>query len=140
LNTTEAVLERNKAIVTSLLEAFATLDIDAMDALIAIDGIWEIPGDVEQFPLAGVMKKETLLGQLPAVFPSGIRMTPTGMTAEGDRVAVEVRSEGVMADGFLYGNRYHFLFVLRNDKVVVAREYCDTQTAVRLVPHMAATP
>ena len=45
------------------------------------------------------------------------------MTAEGDRVAVEVESQGRLADGSPYRNRYHNLFVFRGEKVALLREY-----------------
>jgi ketosteroid isomerase-like protein len=128
--------ERNKQIVLKLLDAFEHLDIDSMDALLATDVMWEIPGDPLQFPLAGPLSRNDLLARLPVVFPYGIRMTATGVTAEGDRVGVEVESEGVMGDGYVYRNRYHFLFAVRDDRVVLAREYCDTQTAAGLLAHM----
>jgi hypothetical protein len=130
--------ERNTQIVLRLLDAFEHLDIDTMDALLDPDAVWDIPGDPEQFSLAGLLPKADLLAQLPVVFPNGIAMTATGAIAEGDRVAVEVQSEGVMGDGYVYRNRYHFLFGVRNERVVLAREYCDTQTAAGLLPHMSS--
>lgn len=130
--------ERNTQIVLKLLDAFEHLDIDTMDALLATDAVWEIPGDPVQFALAGLMSRNDLLTRLPVVFPHGIRMTATGVTADGERVGVEVESEGVMGDGYVYRNRYHFLFAVRNEHVVLAREYCDTQTAASLLAHMTA--
>jgi ketosteroid isomerase-like protein len=49
-----------------------------------------------------------------------------GMTAEGDRVAVEAESRFHTAKGRLYNNRYHFLFVIRDGKIVRFDEYLDT--------------
>jgi hypothetical protein len=128
-------IEQNKRIVLQLLGAFEHLDLATMDALLEHDVVWEIPGDPVQFALAGPLSRDDLLAQLPVMFPHGIRMTPTGVTAEGDRVGVEVESEGVMSDGYVYRNRYHFLFTVRNGHVVLAREYCDTQTAAALLAH-----
>jgi ketosteroid isomerase-like protein len=127
--------QRNKQIVLQLLDAFEYLDLATMDALLATDVVWEIPGDPSQFPLAGPLSRDDLLTQLPVMFPHGIRMTATGVTAEGDRVGVEVESEGVMGDGYVYRNRYHFLFAVQDERVVLAREYCDTQTAARILDH-----
>jgi len=56
----------------------------------------------------------------------GILLTIEGVTAEGDRVAVEARSEGQLRGGTRYANRYHWLFILRDGKIAVAREYNDT--------------
>jgi hypothetical protein len=48
------------------------------------------------------------------------------MTAEGDRVAVEAESKARLANGTLYHNRYHFLFVVRDGRIQVVKEYLDT--------------
>lgn len=58
--------------------------------------------------------------------PKGMRVTPTGLTAEGDRVAVEAESSGETATGRTYNNQYHFLFEVRDGKIQAAREYLDT--------------
>ena len=49
-----------------------------------------------------------------------------GMTVEGDRVAVEAESCFHTVRGALYNNRYHFLFVVRDGKIVRCNEYLDT--------------
>lgn len=41
-------------------------------------------------------------------------------------MAVEVESCGVKADGVIYNNLYHFLFVFRDAQIVSVREYMDT--------------
>jgi ketosteroid isomerase-like protein len=66
-------------------------------------------------------------GAIYQVFPQGIRFVIKAMTAEDDRVAVEAESEGMHVSGRLYGNQYHFLFRLRDGKVVELKEYMDTE-------------
>lgn len=52
------------------------------------------------------------------------------MIAEGDKVAVEAESHGVMKDsGKIYNNAYHFLFTVRDGKISKAREYSCSFTA-----------
>ena len=46
---------------------------------------------------------------------------------EGERVAVEAHSEGRHVSGATYSNEYHFLFVFREGKLAVLREYMDTE-------------
>lgn len=58
--------------------------------------------------------------------PNGIKLTVTGVTAEGDRVAVEMDAEGVAAIGGEYHNHYHDLLEIRDGKIVAGREYLDT--------------
>ena len=63
---------------------------------------------------------------LRRVFPQGLAFTIDAMTAEGERVAVEAHSEGRHVSGATYSNEYHFLFVFRDGKLVLLREYMDT--------------
>jgi ketosteroid isomerase-like protein len=51
------------------------------------------------------------------------------MTAEGERVAVEAKSEGVHTSGARYHNRYHFLLVVRDGRITELKEYLDTEHA-----------
>lgn len=55
----------------------------------------------------------------------GFSMTVDAMTAEGDRVAVEATSRGLLPDGTVYRNQYHWLFVLRDGQIALAKEYND---------------
>jgi uncharacterized protein len=56
-------------------------------------------------------------------------MTVIGTTAEGDRVAVEAAGKCVLPDGRPYNNSYHFVILLRDGRVRMVREYCDTKLA-----------
>ena len=56
----------------------------------------------------------------------GQRVTPTGITAEGDRVAVEAESYAKMKNGKTYQNTYHFLFIVKSGKIEAVKEYLDT--------------
>ena len=53
----------------------------------------------------------------------GIRLSLTGITAEGNRVAVEVVSDGETLEGKRYLNQYHFLFEF---KMANSLRYADT--------------
>ena len=58
----------------------------------------------------------------------GLRMTVRNTVAEGDQVALEVVSHGVLKNGRVYDNEYHLLMRLRGGKIAAVREY------VRLLP------
>ena len=62
-----------------------------------------------------------------------IRLTITGVTAEGDRVAVEMNANGVSATGEKYENEYHDLLEIRGGKIVAGREYLDTAHAAEVI-------
>jgi ketosteroid isomerase-like protein len=49
-----------------------------------------------------------------------------GITAEGDKVAVEYESDTPLTSGKRYQNTYHNLFVFRDGKLASGREYYDT--------------
>jgi len=51
-----------------------------------------------------------------------------GLTAEGDRVAVEARSE-MTFPGSVYRNEYHNLLIIRDGLIVSGKEYMDTRAA-----------
>ncbi|MFC3172762.1 nuclear transport factor 2 family protein [Novosphingobium bradum] len=55
-------------------------------------------------------------------------ITVLGITAEGDRVAIEAKSAGIAnpVTGRAYGNFYHFLFKVRDGQLVLFKEYQDT--------------
>lgn len=76
----------------------------------------------------------SILGQ----FPQGLQFRIEGLTAEGDRVAVEAESQGRHRDGRSYCNKYHFLFVLRDGKIVRMKEYMDTWLAGEFLGREAA--
>ena len=57
----------------------------------------------------------------------GFEMTILDMISQDDKVAAEVQGCGKLIDGAIYNNFYHFLFEIRDDKIVRVREYMDTK-------------
>jgi len=53
-------------------------------------------------------------------------------TAEKDRVAMEAKGDFLFDDGKEYKNTYHFLFIVRDGKVVEGKEYLDTALVERV--------
>jgi hypothetical protein len=51
----------------------------------------------------------------------------TGVTAEGERVAIEARGRGRLRNDRDYDNSYHFLVTVRDGRVSSVREYMDSQ-------------
>ena len=45
---------------------------------------------------------------------------------QDDHVAVEAESKATLVNGLPYHNRYHFLFVVRDGRIQVVKEYLDT--------------
>jgi ketosteroid isomerase-like protein len=124
--------EENKNVVLSFFENFSAGKVDAALAMLADTATWWVAGNPEQFVLAGTKTKAQfteLLHGLGAAMPKGLRVTPKGLTAEGERVAVEAESYGETATGKIYNNLYHFLFEVRDGKIQAVREYLDTMHA-----------
>jgi ketosteroid isomerase-like protein len=122
----------NKATAAEFFARFSASDIPGALATMTDDATWLIPGKPELSPAAGLYQKDritklfyTMLKQLK----SGLKMTVKGMVAEGDRVAVEVVSEGDLKNGRQYRQEYHMLLEFRAGKVCAVREYLDTQHA-----------
>ncbi|MDB5885901.1 MAG: hypothetical protein JWR74_2072 [Polaromonas sp.] len=67
------------------------------------------------------------LSRTMAAFPSR-RLAVKGVTAEGERVAVEAEGR-FERPGLLYCNTYHYLFIVRDGRIASGREYFDTAAA-----------
>ncbi|OFV87839.1 MAG: hypothetical protein A3J75_05790 [Acidobacteria bacterium RBG_16_68_9] len=83
-------------------------------------------------PISGrFTKAQAIQGmdQILSLFPEGLTFTVTGITAEGERVAIEAESHGRHVSGKTYHNQYHFLMIVRNGKVAEFKEYLDTMHA-----------
>jgi ketosteroid isomerase-like protein len=129
-------VEENKKVILDLLDNW--LKPGWLDAL-ADDALWEHCVDHDSFPVGttGVQTKEQIAnGKTLQRMPGGLAMKALGVTAEGDRVAVEVLGTGMCRPGLEAGGhgaatrpfnmRGHFLFILRDGKVIKVNEYLDT--------------
>jgi len=116
-------------VVLGLLEAMSAGNMSAVSGALADSATWWVAGS---FPLSGTMTKAKfceLFGNVGASTENGLRLTPKGITAEGDRVAVEAESYAKLKNGRTYQNQYHMLFVVRDGKVQQVKEYMDTMHA-----------
>jgi uncharacterized protein len=122
----------NEKVALTFLENLSAGKIDAALELIADDVDWWLAGKPGQFALAGRKNKAQFAEMLSLIekgMPNGIRLTITGVTAEGDRVAVEMNADGVSATGKEYHNQYHDLLEVRDGQIHAGREYLDTAHA-----------
>lgn len=126
-------LEANKRLVRDFLEHYAAGRYDAALAMLAPDSQWWLPGHPEEFSAAGWADKATVERRLASnlkLLPHGLEIMIGAITAEEDRVAVEAESKATLVNGRLYHNRYHFLFVIRDGRIHVVKEYLDTLHAM----------
>ncbi len=117
----------NKARVEAFFDAMNRGDTAAIVDAYADDGhVWTSGNTL----ISGKFSKEQIRAAAGAIFesfPHGIRFSIIGMTAEGERVAVEAESVGAHASGNTYANQYHFLFIFRDGLLVELKEYMDTE-------------
>ncbi len=118
--------EANKKLVLEFWEKFSAGRTDEVLAMMSESGTWWVAGN---FPLSGTRDKKQfreLLNGIADACEGPIRITPKGLTAEGDRVAVEAESYAKLKNGRVYNNQYHFLMEVRGGKIERIREYLDT--------------
>lgn len=120
-------IEENKQFVETFFDSMNSGDIDTMVNCYHNDGYLWTKGHTL---ISGKYTKEQVqaaAGAIYEAFPEGISFDILHMTAEGDRVAVEATSAGMHASGRLYENEYHFLFHIRDGKLLALKEYMDTE-------------
>ncbi len=122
-----SVEEDNKQQVHNFFDAMNQGDTEAIVNAYAEDGyVWTMGHTL----ISGKYGKPEITATAGAIFetfPQGLSFTITGICAEADRVAVEAESEGHHVSGQIYSNSYHFLFIFRDGKIVVLKEYMDTE-------------
>jgi ketosteroid isomerase-like protein len=67
-----------------------------------------------------------LLGGIVQLFASGPRFETVSITAEDDRVAIEMIGRGALRSGRPYENHYHFLMRVEDQRIIRVHEYVDT--------------
>ena len=118
-------IAENKALVLEFLRHQYDHRIDEAFALVADDATWWMPGSL---PVSGTYRKDEIQAIFAGVrdrFVEPPRMEIRTVTAEDDRVAVEVDGEGVMANGLEYRNSYHLLFRVRDGAIVECHNHQD---------------
>ncbi|MET0986346.1 MAG: nuclear transport factor 2 family protein [Steroidobacteraceae bacterium] len=131
----------NKALVKSFLEALGAGDAERLKALITKDITAVATGSSV---LSMTRNYDDIVGtaqMLKAATKNGIEFRFLNLTAEADRVAVEVEGYSTLVNGVPYNNQYHMLFFIRDGKICKMKEYFDTKLAdAALGPLMAAAP
>ncbi|MFW2830349.1 nuclear transport factor 2 family protein [Sphingomonas sp. ID0503] len=108
------------------MEVFSSGDADGVAAMMDPDATWWVAGTM---PISGTYTREEFRALLVGVSDAcdgPIRLIPHEFTIDGDRVAVETESMAQTLNGRTYNNFYHFLFILKGDKVLRVKEYLDT--------------
>ncbi len=129
----------NKALATAFIQAIAQADMPSFERLAHDDLQYWIAGKgggsrFDKMALRGIVPT------FPAMFEGSFRIEPTGVTAEGDRVAVEAVSHGTLRGGRRYDNRYHILATIKDGRIWRYNEYHDTQHAFETFGDILSDP
>jgi ketosteroid isomerase-like protein len=131
-------IEQNKKTAVEYLAASVKHDAPRLAEMMTDDATYWVQGKPHLFPAAGEKSREEILKYMatPSIFKDGLAQKIGEVTAEGDRVAVEVETKGVAPNGKLYNNTYHYLFIFRGDKILRVKEYVDTYHAAEIFTHI----
>lgn len=125
--------EKNKALAREFLQVMASHEnTERLEEIMCDDATYWTCGKPHLFAYAGERTKQAFCewAKTPSIFIDGGAKVSFGeITAEGDRVAVESRTQGTTPDGRTYTNEYHYLFRFRDGKILKVKEYMDTQAA-----------
>ncbi|WP_452232219.1 nuclear transport factor 2 family protein [Lacinutrix sp. MEBiC02595] len=120
---------QNKQTILDFFERFSAGDATSALTYLDTDATWQSMGIKGDLPVSGTMDKNgigELIKMVKSAIPTGLELTPVGWTAEGDRVAAEFISYGVLTNDKVYNNPYHFLFQFSDGKILKIKEYMDT--------------
>jgi len=127
-----STIKENKEIAIKFFEALSSGSEAYLDFYNDDSIIWTAGNNA----IGGTRTKKEIIDfaqGILAAFPTGITFNITGMTAENERVAVEVNGEAIHASGEAYNNKYHFLLAIKNGKIIELKEYMDTQLAAKIL-------
>jgi ketosteroid isomerase-like protein len=114
-------IEANKATARRFI-ANLTKDVIEEEMLAPDFTYWTIP--------TGIIPREVIVApgaKMSRLFAGPMTITETGITAEGDRVAMEAKSDGELVSGNRYSNVYHFLFVFDAEgRIREVKEHMNT--------------
>lgn len=119
-------IAENKQTVLAFLKSLSTGQPDAR--LLCDDAHWWVPG-MGTIDRAGFF---AISDAFQSYAKDPVTMEISAVTAEEDRVAVEASGRTELKDGRIYANTYHFLFRLRDGKILEAREHNDSQVPAAL--------
>jgi ketosteroid isomerase-like protein len=115
--------EENRKTALKMMASMSAGGLD--ESILTEDVSWWVPG-------RGTVTKAEFKGMsdgFRSMLDGPFSLTVKGVTAEGDRVAVEAESYGKLKNGKIYNNTYHFLFLFRDGTIYQAKEYNDSQHA-----------
>lgn len=125
-------IQENKEVAKKFLAAICVGDFDTVRQLMPEDGTWWLP---KHMTVSGTYKRDDFITLATETFKDAagpLELKFTAITAEDDRVCLEMDSFLDLADGRKYRNEYHMLLVVRNGKVISGREHMNTRHFIKI--------
>ncbi|MEI9852188.1 MAG: nuclear transport factor 2 family protein [Sphingomonas sp.] len=121
--------------VLDFFTALSTGNLDLLRPFLTPESVWEPM--VRDIPGAGQYVGDAIidvfLGPVRGAFaPGDPKVHPQTIFSDGEMVACESYSDGKLADGREYYNRYAWVFTVRDGKVLRVNEYMDSHYIARL--------
>lgn len=114
---------RNKELVHEFWKYFA-IDTGRALSMVSEDAVWKLGqangGDFDKPTISKVLDAVISQFASPAVFTMG------SMTAEDNRVCVEIQGAAELTNGKRYDNKYCMVFTIHDGKITRVHEYTDT--------------
>lgn len=126
----EMGLKENKAAALRFLDALSALDVAELRKLTSADATWWLPASMTPRPTSTRDQFLEAVGEIAGQFAEGPKLKYHSLTAEDDRVCVEMESFATLKNGRKYNNKYHALITLKNGLVAGFKEYNDTKHAI----------
>ena len=127
-----SITDQNKKITKEFFRALSTGSDQYLDFYTDESIIWTAGNNA----IGGTRTKKEVVSfaqNILSAFPTGITFNITGLTAENERVAVEISGKAIHASGETYNNQYHFLLRIKDGKILELKEYMDTQLAAKIL-------
>ena len=118
---------KNKQLVENFWREFSQGNYQNALDMMASDATWWVAGKTL---LSGEYTKKEftdLLSSVSSQAPNGIKVIPSSMTAEENRVSMEATSYADISNGKTYQNEYHFMITIADGKLAKIKEYLDTE-------------
>ena len=125
---------KNEKLVLEFINALCERDTEQIEALFHDEGTMWVAGTKALLPSCGSFSKREFLHNFDLgsnIIGKAEEVEIFGTTAQKDRVAVEMRAKMkiLTGEGGMYDQTFHNLFVVKDGKIFVWKEYFDTHLA-----------
>ena len=126
-----SIVTANKQLVTHFIGLLNTGAHDEAVALLTEDFIWTIPESIPGGGEKTAAEFRSMLSGVMSLYVAQPQYTIISMTAESERVSVELVGAGDLKNGRHFKNQYHMLFFISGSLICRVNEYVDTHYSIK---------